>query len=706
MKPTTVAISAFSCGAVLALSTPAMAQGQQASGVEEIIITALRDNRESGGATGLDMSVFETPQSLTILDAEFIADFGLEDINSMLEMTTGVNVEPVETDRTYYNARGFDITSMHVDGIGVPFGELVVGDLDTALYEKVEVIRGSNGLITGLGNPSGTVNYVRKRPGNEFAFSTTLQTGRWDDNRVVADLSTPLTDSGRWALRAVGVVQDNESWLNNYATNRVAGSLIIDGQIGSALTLALGYTRQDNDSDGVFWGALPIIYSDGTQADYDVSTSTAMDWTYWNTLQETAFVELGWQLADNISVTSTLTQEDYEESSELFYAYWNTGLDPATGLGMNGYPGKYDDEGETLIWDTVVKSSFTAWNREHQLNIGLSLADREALTMDSGALTGFDVMPAFPGWRGDEVARPSWGTPYQAAADDMSLNRFYGSLLLSATERLNLILGISKVDYENKGVSWGVSTDSDEDGGSPYLGFTWEVADALNLYGSFSDIYKPQYYLDANQQPLGSAEGKSYELGLKKQINSSLIASVALFRTEQQNLQEFQGYTDGDGIDDTDYSDDFNFSVYRGINVEAEGIELEVAGNLTDELRLQAGYTHLQLEDPNGNDERTFIPRNTFKLLTSYAPAWQANLDMGLSLRWQDDTYFDSAYGRISQDSYALFGGYVSYAFSESLSLSLNMDNIGDEKYLTSLQNEQSYYAEPQSYSLSIKWDY
>lgn len=712
MNKPPVAISVLACGVVLALpslvsaQSAVAAQNQESSGVEEIIITAIRENRESGGATGLDLSAFETPQSLTILDAELISDFGLEDINSMLEMTTGVNVEQVETDRTYYNSRGFDITSMHIDGTGVPFGELVVGDLDTALYDKVEVIRGSNGLITGLGNPSGTVNYVRKRPGNEFALNTELQTGRWNDTRLVADLSTPLTESGRWALRAVGVAQDNESWLNNYGNKRLAGSLIVDGQIGNALTLAMGYTRQDNNSDGVFWGALPVIYSDGTQADYDVSTSTAMNWTYWDTLQETLFAEAVWQLGNNVSITSTLTQTDYEESSELFYAYWNTGLDPVSGLGMNGYPGKYDETSETLIWDTVVKSSFTAFDREHQFNVGVSLADRDAQTMDSAALTGFEVMPAFPGWRGDEVPRPSWAAPYQAARDDMTLNRYYGSLLLAATDQINLIVGISKVDYENRGVSWGVSTDSDEDGGSPYVGFTWEVAEALNLYGSFSDIYKPQYYLDENQQPLGSAEGQSFELGLKKQFASSLLASVAVFRTEQENLQEFQGYTDGDGIDDTDYSDDFNFAVYRGINVEAEGIEFEVAGAVNEELRVQAGYTYLQLEDPNGNAQRTFIPRNTMKLLATYSPAWQRNLDMGLSARWQDDTYYDSSYGRISQDSYALFGGYLSYAFTDSLSMSLNIDNIGDEKYLTSLQNEQSYYAEPQNYSLSLKWAY
>ncbi|MCK9506325.1 MAG: TonB-dependent siderophore receptor [Porticoccaceae bacterium] len=671
---------------------------------EEIIITAIRAERKSRGATGLDLDVYETPQSLTIIDANTIDNFALADINSMLKMATGINVDSTETDRTYYNARGFDITSMHVDSVGMPFGSLIVGDLDTAIYEKVEVIRGSNGLITGLGNPSGTINYVRKRPSNEFEMNTKFTVGRWNNKRMVADISTPLTESGRWAARFVGVYQDKESWLDHYENDRNVASLVVDGQVGDPVTLAAGYTRQDNNSDGVLWGAVPMIYTSGEQLDFDTSTTTTMDWTYWNTLTESTFVELGWQISHDWRILSTLTQTDYQEESEVFYVYWNTGLDPDTGLGIYSYPGKFDDDKETLIWDTMVQGAFHAWGQHHEINVGVSLGDRESQSLDSSALTGFVAMPAFPGWTGTEVPRPVWDEPFLAAHDDTALNRFYGSVLLSVTDTFKLILGMSVIDYENEGVSWGVSTDSSEDGSSPYLGFTWEISQGLNLYASYSDIYQPQYYLDQNLEALGSAEGKSYEAGLKKQFGNKLLASVALFKTEQENLQEFVEYGDGDDIDDTDYSDDFDYSLYRGISVESEGIELEVAGEIADGVTVQAGYTYLTLEDPNGDDVRTFIPRNTFKLLTTWNPGWQENLSLGLSARWQDDIYFESAFGRISQDSYAVIGGYASYDLNDSLTLSLNLDNISDEKYLSSVKYEQAYFAAPQNYSLSLDW--
>lgn len=697
---------ALNCGLALLSSQAVLAaDSARTDSVEEFIIKAIRADRDSRGATGLDLSPFETPQSLTVLDAEEIANFRLVDVNSMLKMTTGVNVDSTETDRTTYNSRGFDITSMHVDGIGIPFGSLIVGDLDTAIYDKVEVLRGSNGLITGLGNPSGTVNYVRKRPGNESSIDTTVQLGRWDNQRVVTDVSTPLTADGRWAIRAVGVYQDKETWLDHYANERKVASFVLDGQVGDAVTLAVGYTYQDNDSDGVLWGAAPVLYSDGTQVDFEPSTTTAMDWTFWNTLTKTAFAEIGWQVNDSITVTSMLQHSKYIENAEVFYTYWNTGLDRDTGLGLFGYPGKFDGEQDSLVWDTVIRSTFSAWGREHQFNIGVNIAEKDASTLDATALSGFDVMPPFPGWSGREVARPTWDTPIEASRDDMQLNRLYGSLLLSLTDRLNVILGASKVDYENRGVSWGVSTDSDEDGGSPYAGFTWEAVDGLNVYGSYSDIYQPQYYLDESLQPLGSAEGKSYEFGVKKQF-ANMLASVAVFRSEQENLQEFVEYGDGDGVDDTFYDDDFDFAMYRGIDAKAEGAELEVSGNITDTVSVQAGYTHLKIEDRSGNEARTFIPRNSAKALVSWAPAWRPGLGLGLSARWQDDVYFESAFGRIEQNSYAVFGGYMSYAFTNNLSLALNVDNLADKKYLSSVKYEQSWLAQPLDYSLSLRWTY
>lgn len=44
----------------------------------------------------------------------------LNSIRDVLDSTPGVNVQKVETDRTYFTARGFDITNFQYDGMGMP----------------------------------------------------------------------------------------------------------------------------------------------------------------------------------------------------------------------------------------------------------------------------------------------------------------------------------------------------------------------------------------------------------------------------------------------------------------------------------------------------------------------------------------------------------------------------------------------------------
>ncbi|KAG1530153.1 hypothetical protein G6F50_017509 [Rhizopus delemar] len=54
------------------------------------------------------------------------------------------------------------------------------GMVNTALYDRVEVIRGAAGLLNGVGEPGGSVNLARKRPTSEFAGHVTGGVGRWN----------------------------------------------------------------------------------------------------------------------------------------------------------------------------------------------------------------------------------------------------------------------------------------------------------------------------------------------------------------------------------------------------------------------------------------------------------------------------------------------------------------------------------------------
>ena len=40
--------------------------------------------------------------------------------------------------------------------------------VDMALYDRVDIVKGATGLLSGSGEPSATVNLIRKKPTREF----------------------------------------------------------------------------------------------------------------------------------------------------------------------------------------------------------------------------------------------------------------------------------------------------------------------------------------------------------------------------------------------------------------------------------------------------------------------------------------------------------------------------------------------------------
>ena len=113
--------------------------------------------------TRLPISLQETPQSASSIGLQRLQDESLFSINDVMRNVTGVSVSFYDTQRPLYYARGFAITDFQVDGIPTYSGS-TNQEYDTAFYDSVEVIRGANGLLSGAGVPSATVNLLRKRP--------------------------------------------------------------------------------------------------------------------------------------------------------------------------------------------------------------------------------------------------------------------------------------------------------------------------------------------------------------------------------------------------------------------------------------------------------------------------------------------------------------------------------------------------------------
>lgn len=94
-------------------------------------------------------------------------DFDLNTLTEAMRHTTGIVVQHNDSDRVSYSSRGYTINNFQIDGMLNTFSFMKT-DADTIIYDRIEVVRGATGLTTGAGDPSGTINMIRKRPTHQL----------------------------------------------------------------------------------------------------------------------------------------------------------------------------------------------------------------------------------------------------------------------------------------------------------------------------------------------------------------------------------------------------------------------------------------------------------------------------------------------------------------------------------------------------------
>lgn len=703
--PVGLAIALLACSAGVraqSASSPAVAASSPA-GEEQTLPTvtitgdaqgadAAAAKRRSTSSLGLDLSVRETPQSISVIGREKLDDFHLNNVNAALATATGVNVEQVETDRTYYTARGFDITNFQLDGVGLPmtFG-LQNGDLDTAMFERVDVIHGAAGLLTTTGNPSATVNFVRKRPTAVFQASVGLSAGSWNDARLDADVSSPLTTDGRVRGRVVVAGEDSDSYLDRYHRRKGVAYGVLEADVGPSTLLTAGFSRQDNRPTGVMWGALPLTYTDGTRTHYARSTSTSPDWTYWNTDTSIGFLELQHQFDNGWTAQVQATHKDDQQRGRMVYVYGTP--DKSTGDGLAIWPSTYTDVASENLVDVRAHGSFELFGRQHQLIVG-AMAARAGTREQSynGDTLGAALPDDLATWDGS-LAIPGFTSDGGSSHIVDKQRSVYLAAHWRLRDDLTLITGLNHAEAESTGESYGASSVRKNSRLSPHVGAMWDLTPQLSAYASHTALFTPQSQQDAQRQRLAPATGTSDELGLKTDwLDKRLIATAAVFRSRQQNLASYAG-VDSQGN-----------SIYEGTDYKSQGVEFEVEGELLPGWSVNAGYTQLAIHDEAGQAARRFTPRQRLQLNTTWQVLQLPGLKLGAQLNWRSAIHNDDV--DVSEPSLLLVDLMARYQLGKQWSVSAQVNNLTDRKYLTSLYWTQSYYAAPRNYSVSLNWTY
>lgn len=651
-------------------------------------------------ATKLPLTMRETPQAVTVITRQRMDDQAMTSINDVVRAAPGLFLNYSNgPGRQSYMSRGFDIDNLMYDGIPSGYSGVTIGaQPNLAMFDRVEVVRGATGLVTGAGNPSAAINLVRKRPLAEQKVTLTGAAGSWDDYRGELDASSPLNESGTLRGRVVTSYRDANSFIDGVEEDHGLFYAVTEADLSDDTTLTLGFSHQ-KDKTNYFWGS-SMIGENGHHLNLPRSYNPGTDWENKDQEINTVFAELRQQLANDWKLQ---INANYAEQNGLFSGSYQSRWAANRTLQRTVYQSAHDENQAGL--DAFVSGPFDAFGRTHELVVGASKRIYDMTTQDYDPFN-YLYWPLSAG-KPDFVHTTN-------TREVTTQDGVYMTTRLSLADPLKLILGgrLDWYDYDNR--------DGDGDykvtrNVTRYAGLIYDLDDHHSVYVSYSDIFTPQTEKGTSGTPLKPIVGKNYEIGIKGEyFDGSLNASMAVFRIDQENRAVSVVVPDCPQASCSEASGE----------IRSQGIDFELQGALTENWQVGGGYTYARthtIKDasaPQNVNQRfdTDLPEHLFKLTTSYH--FQGPLEklrVGGNVSWQSRMYNDISLAdggsyRLEQGSYAITDLMAGYRVSQNLDLQLNANNVFDRKYYSSIADSSDYggdsYGTPRNMMLTAKYSF
>ncbi|QEY72228.1 TonB-dependent siderophore receptor [Pseudomonas denitrificans (nom. rej.)] len=682
----------------------------------------------SNSATGLNLSLRETPQTVSVITRQRMDDQNLRSLGQVLQQTPGINVQSPGSERLYVFSRGLAVDNYQYDGMpttSFAFTQALPQALsDMAIYDRVEVLRGATGLLSGSGDPSGTVNLVRKKPTSNFQGHIEAGIGSWDLYRGEVDVSGPLNAGASVRGRAVAAYQQGNSFTDYLQQEKTIGYGVLEADLDEDTLLTVGLDYLRSDPRGFSTTGLPVVDSQGNQFKASRHANPASrDST---NLQESvnAFASLERKLAYDwklkVSANYLYGTRDYDS---IIVGTTTGFVNAQTGNGLTYTATKGDNTQEQKGLDVMASGPFQWLGREHELVFGFNLQDYENRRNGFGNLLPNGT--SNNGVSGKPVNIYTWDNyaptaSYNFNREDDNIDQWqtgvYLATRLKPTDDLSVILGSRVSDYRYDAelvyhvaslVPYGTDDQVRVHGEvTPYAGIVYDLNDNHSVYASYTSIFKPQPYRDRSGKLLDPRQGDNYEIGLKSEFyDGRLNTSAALFEVKLDNDAIADGVVEGNDL----------ITAYRASKTTTKGIDLEASGELLPGWNLAASYSHSEVKDADHERVKTTIPTDLVKVFTTYRlPGELERLTIGGGVNWQSgihmtvDSWRLPGPAKVKQSDYATVNLMGRYDITRQWSATATVNNLFDKKYISSL--DENFYSgswgDPRNFMLSTRYEF
>lgn len=675
---------------------------------------------EVGGKTARTLK--EIPHSVTVMTAQRLRDQVITTTEDALRQATGVTVTdglgyPLES----FFARGFELGVQSDGGApGVSNFWYNTGLPDAAVLDHIEILRGSDGLFAGRGEPGGTVNMVRKRPLDHNEVSVDLLAGSWDRYRGSVDVTGPIGWGERLRGRAVAAFEDRAFFYKPSKMNKQVFYGILEADLTRNTLLTFGGSYEKRHTDGVYAGTPRYVTGEDLGISRDECLCT--DWSYQSYKTSELFLRLEQTIGDDWTLKINLTRQRQLYDYEVGYPLGT--VNPVTLAGPLLLGSRTDVSNRSKLADATINGHFMAIGLKHELVAGINYQD---MFSDGTGVSLYAVRPAVDVFNFDPAGFPRPSTP----ATYIPLQPFggqkqfgaYATLRSHITDSLRLTAGIRLSNYEYNYAARGLASDRYKDNGvwTPYGAVSFDVSKSITLYGSYASIYISQGgNLTATGDQLPPVRGNTIELGTKGSwLDGRLNASLAVYRIDRRNASQL----------------DFSSPTIPGCcyvasgDIRAQGIDAEIVGEILPGWEISLGYTYNENKYRSGygasNGTAYFprTPRHMLKLWTmARMPGRWSDIRIGGGINAQSKTYVAGsasvidASGNITgttpyqftQDAYAVVSLKGEYRIADHWTASLNVNNVFDTTYYRTVGTStgRNYYGEPRNVIATLRMQF
>lgn len=688
---------------------------------QEIIVTGEKDGYVAISSAGLKTGtpLIDTPQTVSVVTREQLEDQALQDIGDILRYTPGASVGQGEGNRDQITIRGQNTTAdFFVDGIRDDVQYF------RPLYniERVEIHKGPNAMIFGRGGGGGIVNRVMKSPIADDQFANlTGSVDSFGAFYLSGDVNARIGDGA--AARINGLYEEFNNHRNFFDGRRFAINPTIGAELDDQSRILLSYEYVDDDR-AVDRGNPAELRAAGNDCSFADpcgplfgfrDTLFGQPGTNRTTLQAHILkLRVEHDITDDLSFNATTQYADYDKLYRNIYPVGarlaDMGLTPVgNSVTLDGYRDTTDRENfitqGNLVWsgDTGIFG--------HTLLLGYEIGQQKSdnrrrdILFDNNGDGILDAGINIPGLPNDDdqtttvltdpVAIPLFDFPVfnRNRQSDLKSVSLYIQDQISIGDHFEIIGGVRFDRFDINVVDQIEVADGAADGNdgflsrtdekfSPRVGVIYKPQENISIYASYSKSFLPRsgdqfLTLSPATENLAPETFENYEIGAKWDIMPSLSLTTALFRLDRDDqavLVDNQGNTTLSGS-------------------RTEGVEIQLAGRLTDKWQINAGYSYLDGQQRNaasvaGQDLQLFqVPKHMASLWTKYDFTDRFAAGLGITHQASQFARNDNS---VRIPAYTRVDAALYYNVSEQVQVQLNVENLLDETYFPSVHNNDN----------------